>query len=831
MPVPGAHSLTMRQRRYSLHAVAFAMTVSTLAFAQVPVGAPGANVTGIFGPVIQWPIIPIHVTLLPDGRVVSYGTDTSGNQGAGLIYDVWNPALGTGTNAHSVLPNTTSTDLFCSGQSLMTNGNVLITGGDLTIDGTRNYANNMTTIFSPSTNTISSGPQMTYPRWYPSLVSLPDGRLVVFGGYQNDTPAEPIENPVIPVDTPEIYSPGGASWNLLSGASSDAAFNGSGSVNWYYPKSYVVPGGNVAVIGGDGTLYSVSTQGVGNISQYNTTLPYGGDETLPNISYAPGKILSIRSTQCYTLDFTQPGEPVVNQTSSIDQYRSCASLALLADGTVFISGGSATFNDLSSADYQTYIWDPNTGNWSAAAVATQARLYHSNALLLPDATVLTTGGGAPGPVNNLNGEIYYPPYLYNSSGQLAVRPVITSALPQTLLPGYTIYLTVGPTDQISRLTFARTGSATHNNNSDQRFIDLSFQQSGQQLTATLPSDPTVLVPGYYMLFAFNQAGVPSTAQVVLVDPPSTVPVPPPGRPVPPPGRPSPPSLLWRNIRTEDVAVWLMNGINVSQSTVLGRTTPAWKILGLGDFTGQGQTDILWSNPARRELGIWYLNEGSLVGSQTFPFPLHGSTATVQAIGDFNGDGLADLVVRNSTNGNTWVLLNRGVPNFVASWFGRVPTNWVIAGLGDLTGIGTPELIWRNTRNGEVAAWSFSNGVPDQTQIGSVGLAWVIKACADVNGDGRDEIICQNSRNGVVAVWELNGSQLVRSATLGALGPQWAFSGAADLNGNGTAQLLWRNTLNGVVRAWTVNGSSFSSTPLATHPGLNWVLQPSQPVDE
>jgi hypothetical protein len=97
--------------------------------------------------------------------------------------------------------------------------------------------------------------------------------------------------------------------------------------------------------------------------------------------------------------------------------------------------------------------------------------------------------------------------------------VITSVASNTLLPGNTVSVKVGSTDRISRLTFIRTGSATHNNNSDQRFIDLPFQQNGQQLTATLPSDPTVLVPGYYMLFAFNQAGVPSTAQVLLVNPP------------------------------------------------------------------------------------------------------------------------------------------------------------------------------------------------------------------------------------------------------------------------------------------------------------------------
>jgi hypothetical protein len=181
-----------------------------------------------------------------------------------------------------------------------------------------------------------------------------------------------------------------------------------------------------------------------------------------------------------------------------------------------VTGGSQVSNELTGVAYQAEIWDPATGHWTAGASATKPRLYHSNSLLLPDASVLTCGGGAPGPVNNLNAEIYYPYYLYAKRGQPAVRPVITTAAPYSLLPGNTINITVGPTDTISRLTFVRTGSATHSNNSDQRFINLPFKQTGQQLVTVLPSDPTVLVPGYYMLFAFNIAGVPSNAQILYV---------------------------------------------------------------------------------------------------------------------------------------------------------------------------------------------------------------------------------------------------------------------------------------------------------------------------
>ena len=102
---------------------------------------------------------------------------------------------------------------------------------------------------------------------------------------------------------------------------------------------------------------------------------------------------------------------------------------------VLVNGGSTVPNQLTGVAYQVEIWDPATGHWTAGASAAEPRLYHSNALLLTDETVLTGGGGAPGPLTNLNAEIYFPPYLYTSSGQPAVRPAITSVSSTTVVPG------------------------------------------------------------------------------------------------------------------------------------------------------------------------------------------------------------------------------------------------------------------------------------------------------------------------------------------------------------------------------------------------------------
>ena len=470
----------------------------------IPSGDATASTAGMFGTPVTWQLIPIHMILLQDGRVMSYGTGPTGKQGAQLIYEVWDPSLGTDASAHTVLPNATNTDLFCSAQSLLLSGDVLTSGGDLTVNGARNSANNNTTIFSPSANTLTSNTPMTYARWYGTLVGLPNGQLAIFGGRQNVGTL----SPAVSATTPELYDPALRTWTTLAGATSTPAFG----ANWWYPRAFVAPGGKIFVINdSNGRMFYVSTNDTGSISAAKVTAPKG-HQALPTVSFAPGKLLSIRQNQTVIVVDYSTSTPVITPTDPIDQVRFWASGTVLADGKVLVTGGSTVANTLTGVDYQAQIWNPATGHWTAGANASKPRLYHSNALLLPDATVVTGGGGAPGPVNNLNAEIYYPPYLYAPDGTPAVRPNLSATDQRAYDPGATNSATVGATDLIARLTLVRMGSATHSNNADQRFIELSFGQVGQTLTAVLPSDTTILVPGYYMLFAINTAGVPSVAQ-------------------------------------------------------------------------------------------------------------------------------------------------------------------------------------------------------------------------------------------------------------------------------------------------------------------------------
>ena len=487
-------------------------------FGQAPAAGASAGTGGYFDPAVTWPLVSLHAIVLPDGRILNYGTNV--NAANTFMYDVWDPKLGDSSTAHSVLPNTTTTDIFCSFQSLdWQTGEVLITGGDTGSTYRNNAGTNATTLFAPTTNSIRPQTAMKYGRWYPTVVGMPNGDMVALGGYLSST---------VPTVIPEVYNSSATpNWRTLTGAGSNDAF-GLTQGGWFYPKAWLTPRGDIFMIANTGKMYSIDPTGVGTIT--NIVVPKGmisparGTFTLPTVMYAPGKLLSLRFTTGATpvavaqiIDINAP-QPIVTNTANIDQFRYWATATVLADGKVAVTGGSAKANAAINIDYTTQIWDPATGAWTAGAVATKPRLYHSIALLLPDATVLTGAGGAPGPVTERNAEIYYPPYLYlnDGSGLPAPRPTLADA-PVALTIGDNVNATVGPNDAISRVTFVRAGSVTHSTNIDQRFFDLPFTQTGASITATLPTDSRVLVPGYYMMFVL-QNGVPSVAKIIRVTP-------------------------------------------------------------------------------------------------------------------------------------------------------------------------------------------------------------------------------------------------------------------------------------------------------------------------
>jgi hypothetical protein len=197
---------------------------------------------------------------------------------------------------------------------------------------------------------------------------------------------------------------------------------------------------------------------------------------------------------------------------------------LLADGQVLVTGGTSGpgFNDVTRPVYEAELWNPTTESWTTMARESVVRTYHSTALLLPDARVLSSGSGEGGGVtlanSQLSAQIFSPPYLFNADGTLAHRPAITSA-PSRLTYGQPFAVQTPDAASVSRGTLIRLSSVTHAFNQSQLIYPLSFSASGSTtLTAVAPQSANLAPPGPYMLFLVNAKGVPSKARMVSVGP-------------------------------------------------------------------------------------------------------------------------------------------------------------------------------------------------------------------------------------------------------------------------------------------------------------------------
>jgi len=211
--------------------------------------------------------------------------------------------------------------------------------------------------------------------------------------------------------------------------------------------------------------------------------------------------------------------PTVQTLKSMTYKRAFANGVVLPNGKIMVTGGqpyAVPFTD-TDAVLTPELWDPTTQNFTILPPHDVPRTYHSIALLMLDGRVFTGGGGLCGAgcaTNHEDAQIYSPAYLFNSDGTLATRPVIASST-STVAVGGAITVTTNTT--VTSFSITRYGSATHTVDTDQRRIALTpVTTSGTTYTFTIPADPGIALPGYWMFWAMNSAGVPSLAATIKI---------------------------------------------------------------------------------------------------------------------------------------------------------------------------------------------------------------------------------------------------------------------------------------------------------------------------
>lgn len=462
--------------------------------------------------VIDLPIVPVAAASLPNGKIVTWSSYAPDNFDDKDLYGRTYSALFDPVTQSSQqrVVSETGHDMFCPGTSQLPDGRLLVNGGT---------SSTKTSIYDPFSNTWTSGPAMNVGRGYQGNATLANGSVLTLGGSWSGGASD---------KNGEIWSSAGG-WKQLSGIpvapfvgpDPRGVFRGDNHL-WLFTYT----NGRVFHAGPDANMHWITTGGNGSVSSAGLR---GDDAYSMNgnaVMYDIGKILKTGGAPAYEEANATSSSYVIDLNSGttrkitpMNYARTLHNSTVLPNGQVVITGGQTyakLFSDERSV-LMSELFDPKSETFIQLSAMQVARNYHSFSLLLPDGRVLVGGGGLCGncTANHPDVQILTPPYLINTDGSAATRPVIESA-PSSGSYGGT--LNVSTDSAVSSFALMRLGAATHSLNNDQRRVPLQFNTADNRNYALqIPSDPGIAPPGYYMLFAMNAAGTPSISKLVRIN--------------------------------------------------------------------------------------------------------------------------------------------------------------------------------------------------------------------------------------------------------------------------------------------------------------------------
>ena len=213
----------------------------------------------------------------------------------------------------------------------------------------------------------------------------------------------------------------------------------------------------------------------------------------------------------------------------------------------------------------------------------------------------------------------------------------------------------------------------------------------------------------------------------------------------------------------------MDGTAVASVATVGSVPAAWSIVGVADFNGDGQADILWRHTSGAVVA-WLMNGATVASVATVGSA--SSDWSIVGVADFNGDGKADILWRHASGAVVVWLINGPAAASVVT-VGSVPSDWAIVGVADFDGYGMADILWRHA-------------------------------------------------SGAVVIWLMNGAMIAGVGSLGSVSTDWTIVGVADYNGLGTADILWRHT-SGIVYEWVLAGTTVIGRGSPGDVGLDWHL--------
>ncbi len=469
---------------------------------------------GRWDPLTDSPVFPVHAAVLHTGKVLLFSGRAEQYH---LLADyplesaMYDPATDTFVNQPF------GENLFCAGHSFLEDGRLLVGGGDRPDSGDPRIPS--THVFDPATETWTKLPNdMQAIRWYPTLLTLADGRVMAASGAGSGA-------------MHEIFDPATDAWTAIAGA--DRLFSG------LYPSLHLLPSGEIfwsrTAWGNEGGTNAARLAFTGaNSGTWSDLAPMefpdrqeGAAVTVVDATVNPpvtivyvigGGAAGVKNPQsCEAIDVTSlVPVPSWYRIADLNAPRTNVNAVLLPDGKILAVGGQR--NGKWAADpnpvHEAEIYDPATDTWTLTPAMTSPRQYHSVAVLLPDGRVLSAGGIDPTlggtPARDLRTmEMFTPGYV-----DAPVRPSISAPLGAV---AYGATFDVGTPDAagVGSVVLLRPLAVTHHTDANQRLVRLPFSvTNANTLTATAPVDGNVAPPGMWMLFIVTPDGIASTAEFV-----------------------------------------------------------------------------------------------------------------------------------------------------------------------------------------------------------------------------------------------------------------------------------------------------------------------------
>lgn len=478
------------------------------------------KVVGKWEPLFDLANVAAHASLLPTGKILYWGRrsnpkDTTPASMNELITKpfILDPATG---KSKPTASEPKALGDGAGGVNLFCSGHSFQADGSLFIVGGHirdGVGVNQTCIYNPFNDTWTAKQKMNAGRWYPTALTLADGSVLSISG-QNGS-----GNNI----NPQIWR----NDNWVPVNASPAQF--------LYPRLHLDPKGRVFMAGPQAQSMYLDVK-TDSVSTWDTKGPLrkaAAREYAPSVQYDSGKIIYIgggndagtnkptNMTEIIDLNHDHPNWEV---TAGMKFGRRQHNATVLPDGTVLVTGGTqgAGFNDVSPGMpvHQAELWDPATKTWTPMAEESADRCYHSIALLLPDGQVLSAGGGEYSPKDD---GFPNPPKDTLTNAQLykppylfkGGRPTIKKA-PHEIIYGQKFEVTVNGHDLITKVSWVRLGSVTHACNFNQSLQFLPFKQQGSKITVDAPARAALAPPGHYMLFVLNEHRVPSVAPIIRI---------------------------------------------------------------------------------------------------------------------------------------------------------------------------------------------------------------------------------------------------------------------------------------------------------------------------